>query len=288
MLALLQTAIGVSLLFAVVALMCTSAQEFVAQLLNKRAKELARSLDQMLTKDAADTVREHPLVANQSLSGKLPSYIASDVFAKAFVDTFALAQKLPIAPATLDAALSGLPVPVQRQLRTFLLDGADDADVLLKAVSTWYDRIMSGTSEWYIRFSHRQSFWIGLVMCIALNLDTVNIASVLWTQPAVRDALVAMAEKTPAPTDTTGTADPGATARAMAQQLQAIQIAGGLPLGWSELPATPGAWGLKLIGFFASALALSLGARFWFDALKNLLSLRAANKPPPTTPPAAS
>ena len=42
------------------------------------------------------------------------------------------------------------------------------------------------------------------------------------------------------------------------------------------------------VAMLGAPLALSLGARFWFDALKNLLSLRAANKPPPTTPPAAS
>ena len=117
---------------------------------------------------------------------------------------------------------------------------------------------------------------IGLAMCVVLNFDALEIGHTLWTQPAVRDGIVAMAEKVPMPADG---ASAGETTRQMAQVLQQAQADVGIPLGWKALPATPGAWGLKLVGFFASALALSLGARFWFDMLKNLLSLRAGNKP---------
>lgn len=55
----------------------------------------------------------------------------------------------------------------------------------------------------------------------------------------------------------------------------------GLKLGWA-----PGEWshlcdggfakwGLKLLGLLLSALAVSLGAPFWFDVLKSLASIRS-------------
>src|SRR5262249_4522387 len=37
-------------------------------------------------------------------------------------------------------------------------------------------------------------------------------------------------------------------------------------------------WAIKLLGLLATALAVSLGAPFWFDLLNKLVSLRGAGK----------
>ena len=54
----------------------------------------------------------------------------------------------------------------------------------------------------------------------------------------------------------------------------------GLPLGWRALPASPGAWLLKVLGLLATAFAMSFGAPFWFDLLNKLVRMRSAGNVP--------
>jgi hypothetical protein len=61
----------------------------------------------------------------------------------------------------------------------------------------------------------------------------------------------------------------------------------GLPIGWSSepndtksLPRDLGGWALKIIGLSLTAIAVSLGAPFWFDVLNKLINIRSAGKQP--------
>jgi len=49
-----------------------------------------------------------------------------------------------------------------------------------------------------------------------------------------------------------------------------------LGLGWYEstAPQTKYEWFLKIMGWLITALAVSLGAPFWFDLLKKIMSIR--------------
>lgn len=47
----------------------------------------------------------------------------------------------------------------------------------------------------------------------------------------------------------------------------------------NTLPTTPWGWGLKLLGMLITALAISLGAPFWFDLLNKMMIVRATVKP---------
>jgi hypothetical protein len=65
----------------------------------------------------------------------------------------------------------------------------------------------------------------------------------------------------------------------------------GLPLGWNtdERTAVPGlddsgAWALKLLGLLLTAIAVSLGAPFWFDVLNKIMVVRATVKPREKSP----
>ena len=61
------------------------------------------------------------------------------------------------------------------------------------------------------------------------------------------------------------------------------------PLGWMDADLKVGDalwWLFKLIGLGWTAIALSLGAPFWFDLLQKIMSLRAAgSKPASSTEP---
>ena len=67
----------------------------------------------------------------------------------------------------------------------------------------------------------------------------------------------------------------------------------GLPLGWKNaIPREDAVWDyvkwgcLKIIGLLITALALTLGAPFWFDTINKLVNIRSAgNKPASATNP---
>ena len=67
-------------------------------------------------------------------------------------------------------------------------------------------------------------------------------------------------------------------------QLRAL----GLPIGWKlsdqdqapPLPANRSAWLIKVLGLLITALAVSLGAPFWFDLLQNVMNLRVSGPKP--------
>jgi len=71
----------------------------------------------------------------------------------------------------------------------------------------------------------------------------------------------------------------------------------GLPIGWTygdpKNPTNdprafrgvdPGNWFLRILGWFITALALSLGAPFWFDLLNKFMVVRATVKPKEKSP----
>lgn len=58
-----------------------------------------------------------------------------------------------------------------------------------------------------------------------------------------------------------------------------------LPIGWKELPTTPETWLYKILGLLVTAIAVSLGAPFWFELLGKMINLRMTGKKPAETTP---
>jgi hypothetical protein len=89
---------------------------------------------------------------------------------------------------------------------------------------------------------------------------------------------------------TSGTADPCVADKnspecRVQQNLAAIQKLG-LPIGWTRAEGDPRSiyisfpgWLLRIIGWLVTALALSLGAPFWFDMLNKFIVVRSTVKP---------
>jgi hypothetical protein len=113
------------------------------------------------------------------------------------------------------------------------------------------------------------------------NADMVTIAHSLVRDPALRQALVPAAEG-PAKRQPPAVGDePLKIIKESQGQLWAL----GLPLGWDTAdPRTwPGtdwrAWAMKALGLLLTALAVSLGAPFWFDVLNKFMVARSTVKP---------
>lgn len=341
----LDVAIGVVFLYLLLALIVTTVQELIASFFRLRAKHLYDAVAGMLEgtdgpNTAARPLRqlfEHPLIRNlanealrldakgrPSLRGiGLPSYIPSQTFALALIDvlrgkqdvTTALgaSQVLAEAASTIDALPKGSQA---RKALALLLNDAkalggnvdEQAKLVSRRIETWFNDRMARASGWYKRKAQVWSLAIALGVTLAANADTIHVVNRLWSDAALRAAVVASAQKFAAvPPASAAASDSIAEARSLTdlalQQTRELESSY-LPVGWkwelksaSFLPCvrldTPsaeagakqpiGCWapswrdyGLLAIGWLITALAVSLGAAFWFDILSKALQLRGS------------
>jgi hypothetical protein len=110
---------------------------------------------------------------------------------------------------------------------------------------------------------------VGVVLVVALNVDTIAIATTLSQDQSLRATLQSSAASSG-----------GDTALE-----DAVNTLGGfaLPLGWTSSPSTSTLWALKVAGLVVSIFAVWLGAPFWFDLLQKIVRF-SGPKPAETTP----
>lgn len=253
-------------------------------------------------------VTMHPLVANSG-SNTVPSYVTPANFVTAVVDALRnpavnpAARTTPAAsaPATPDdlikeigAGIDLLPEgPAKRALGAVFAESKQSVDEFKARVEAWFDAGMERVSGVYKRFSQYFALGFGLVIAIGLNVDTIGIADYLWRNPEERAAVVAAADAYvqeaaddfDPETDVDGTDTPAtaeevaanldATLEAVSQRINALA----LPIGWEDA-GNPLERPLMILGWLLTALAVSLGAPFWFDLLKKFMRIRAAGKAP--------
>lgn len=194
-----------------------------------------------------------------------------------------------------------VPLPGQRSLA----DGADlnvAEDLVAKAKAGFkrqYDEIMDRATDWYKRGIQWNLITIGFLIAISFDADTFKIYSNLTSHPESRQELLQLAENYIDNDQTTFYLDTinqirvvTDTARAAAyrklldkyiiDQIETVPSPLGLGWGKEPLPARPQDWIIKFLGWVVTALAISLGAPFWFDLLKKLISIRSAGTRPPT------
>ena len=183
--------------------------------------------------------------------------------------------------------------PARKPLLRMMTDAEGDRDKFRRSLEHWYDDTMDRVSGWYKRYVQRIILVISIVLVASLNVDSINIAQVLWRLPTERAAVAAAAAKQ---------AGSGSSASQNADEVVRSISALKLPLGWTpphvtrvspagvktvvvstdpqHVPLDAASWLIKLLGLLITVLALSLGAPFWFDALTKLGSLRQAGPKP--------
>ncbi|MBZ5574662.1 MAG: hypothetical protein LAO09_22630, partial [Acidobacteriia bacterium] len=75
---------------------------------------------------------------------------------------------------------------------TGLLNG-EKGDDEIKVLQVWYDQVMERVSGWYKRHAQLWVKVLAIIVVVVLNADTLQIASLLWTDPTVRQVAVEQA-----------------------------------------------------------------------------------------------
>jgi hypothetical protein len=292
-LAALDVLVGLFFLYFLLSIVCSSVQEFIAQILNLRAKTLEDGV-RNLVGDEALTERffRHPRLKSLSRphirigSRRGPSYIPSRVFAVTLMDTLFPEEhgRDTIALAKQAVDDEAVPARVRTMLRDALDHAGDRRDRFTGALERSFDEGMDRVSGWYKRQSSYILLGIAIVLVAIINVDTFTVSQRLWKDKALRAAVAAQA----ADTTSTGTqACPGSSttdspqkrAAACVDDVNQLQ----LPIGWTA-GSWPEGWKgylAKLAGLLVSAFALSLGAPFWFDLLSKIARLRSSGPPAP-------
>jgi hypothetical protein len=288
--AALDVALGLMFVYLVLSLACTAVNETVSSVLAWRADTLREGIANLLGSDAERRkLYAHPVVAGL-IRGKsrwwhreerYPSYIPARVFAIAVLNPL---KEGKVTATSVTDAIAALPNGKPKQaVETLWVEAADDVSRFRASLETWYDEAMSRVSGWYRR---RVQFWLwvwALALTIGLHVDTIQIANTLWTDDATRAAVVARAEKA-AGTPLTETNLQNAAENV--QELDALRI----PIGWSgsfpEGDFQHDLWVVLInaLGLLLTAVALTLGAPFWFDLLKKVANIRSAGKAPSERP----
>lgn len=144
-----------------------------------------------------------------------PSYIPAETFATVVLDLLREDRAALAAPSQSgegEAPASGpggaAPSPLTRAVDALAAGTGDDARRLRASLERWYDAQMERVSGWYKRESKRMLLWLGAVVVLALNVDTISITRTLWSDPSTRRAVAAAADQQLAAAATTTVVSP--------------------------------------------------------------------------------
>lgn len=193
------------------------------------------------------------------------------------------------------------------QVDALIAKANGDYHAFVKAIEDWYDDHMDRVSGWYVKHTQKVLITIGLILAILWNVDSLRLARAFSCNAALRTSVGAFR------TGTAGQPNPAVVK----------SVIDAVPLGWdfsmadntvperalvcdSVSPAATGQTStgpavagptdgggkflwflLKVIGLVLTAVALSQGANFWFDALSKLTRVRDAGKKPDKSPDAS-
>jgi len=302
--ALVDVAIGLTLVYLGASLFVTIINEYIAQTLKLRGKQLAKDLTRLIDNDTIkDWLKKSPALA-PFFSSKPASYVDPKMLAQLLVGALRPGTTGVPTMGDIITAINALPAPssLKNQLLSLAQSTSGSVDAFVTSVSTWADRSLTMMGEVYKRRVQMISLGIGLGIAIIFNIDTLALTAHLYKDKEARGAAVAVAEELTAKTsnetfqaclakkeeerrkDTKCAAMSGL----VDSVLQRNATLGKLPLGWAKV-GTPFEFltaigaaliSLQVLGWLLTALALALGAPFWFDFLNRLVNIRHGMRKP--------
>ena len=96
-----------------------------------------------------------------------------------------------------------------------------------KNVEKWFDDSMDRASGVFKRYSQSMALYIGIIIALVLNVDSINLTLYLWREPSVRQALAANAKEFTLPEQQL-TANPEQTVQEFRDKFVGLN----LPVGW--------------------------------------------------------
>lgn len=281
--AMLEVVIGLVLAYLLLGLACSTLNELAARVFRLRATALRNGIRQLLGDSAGERISrelyQHPLITG--LTGGLesrhgPTWIDPQIFSSALLHVAGLgASGVGDSVDNTRRAIERIKDDHLRgALQALLISVESKGTRLQSEVEAWFNSAMTQVTEWYKRRTQWVILSFSLVICFALNVDTIAIVRTLSADPVTRAKAVAAAEAV----SERGSLE-GETLGELRELMRSAENSG-LPIGWKkgggarDWPGNAQDRAMKLLGILLSVISVSLGAPFWFDVLNKLLRLR--------------
>jgi hypothetical protein len=300
-------AIGIVFVYVLLSLICSAFTELIARIFAMRSNTLENGIRNLLNESNATLLTEefykHGLITSMTKEGKIgkllnplakklgikriwgrPSYISPRIFAIALIDIIAKAKdtqaKIPKTFSELKACVEKIDNDKTKEALLALIDNShQNLDEAKKNIENWFNDQMERVSGWYTRNVQFIILGFALIISVWANVDTITIANNLEHDSTLRASIIQSAVVL-----TNQSIPSGVSLNETTNLIGQLQI---VPIGWEKEPCNilnydcNLGWLLKkILGLSITVFAISLGAPFWFDLLKNLINLRSAGKPP--------
>lgn len=314
--------IGLVFVYMLLSLLATIVNEIITTIFSLRGKELEKAIQLMLDDDnnnkvLANKFYQQPLIQKfAERKDNKPSYLTRYNFSKTLLDLLGnVSGKSTFTFSDVEEAIKNLPKGNTRYvLQSFLNESSMNLQQFRAFLEIWYDEMMDRASGWYKRKVQKYLLLIGFVIAIIFNADTFRIANKLASDPEASAAVLSLAEQYTADYDALNTANNSDSASLnKAKELmnearnlvenEILKASSILGMGWEEdiqyfrsfkksSRHENDPWWIfqKIAGWIFTALAISLGAPFWFDILKKVMQIRGSGIKPEEkkiTPPAS-
>jgi len=348
---ILEVIIGLVFVYLVTSLLCSAFREGIAKIFRTKAKILEYELvDLVKSEKLVEKIKKHYLVKTPKNKFKLETkekpidHISTKNFATALIDILVDGDKEKGEKGDItifrdidinfhkieNIKIKKVLKNALKSTRTKVGDWEKSLQDARKSIEDWFDNSMDKLSVWYKKRTRHVIFWVGVIICITLNLDSIQIAKKLYRNESLRENIVAAAvkvtekssleefiEKRSKHKEKTNTEENMSkkeekpvmgTIKDLYKEVKNLNTELkelGFPIGWEnsdfiylglkdeiEKDEKNGnnkgdiekikineyiyRWFLKILGFILTAIAISLGAPFWFDMIRKLVSRRKA------------
>jgi hypothetical protein len=184
-------------------------------------------------------------------------------------------EKEPLTFAALWRALNRLPDdtagPLKVVLKSLVNDPNQNLDAVQEKVAKWFDDGMAQATLWYRQRMRTLSLFVGAVMVLGLNIDSIDVANRFYRDANLRAVYVAAGQRV-AQESKAGGAEPVSGA--------SVDPVGDLRLGWQTTNLRV-IWeqlqhGMKWAGLIITIVAIGMGASFWHDVITRLVARKTS------------
>lgn len=294
MIGLIQVVIGLVFLLLLLSLLVTTIMELISSMLALRGKNLEKAILNMLANgqkqgELFQAFKGNALykqLCNYRDSAKLrpPSYLSSQNFQSILMDIILKGEDAGKLTQKIDEIQND---ELKQVLKQLLNDAGYELDAFKEKMQGWYNDVMDRAAGWYKRNIQILVTFVGLVVAVIFNADTISVYQRLESNPEELKEIVTMAEayaqKNELDIQTGGSVQQQWDQVNSLIQDELQQANAPLGLGWHPEDLknmTPSDWVIKILGWIVTALAVSLGAPFWFDLLKKLVNIKASGNEP--------
>lgn len=238
---------------------------------------------------------------------QLPSYLSAENFGTTIINILRERGAGTSVSEQIDYCLRFNTCQIQpetlKQLNNLFTESGRDELLFQKKLERWFNDTMDRASGWYKRKMQWILFLSGFVIAIIFNVDSIAITRKLSADKGIRDKVISMALHSCDSSslssgyifnDNFSDSQIVKYKTLLAEADKANMVMG---IGWDDLPETEIGFGRYMFnvklpfhalnpfvsnfwGLVITAIALSLGAPFWFDLLKKLVAIRGAGVKP--------